>query len=271
MVNSNKVKLSINNLEMIYKVNESISRKRHITALDDVSLDIKSSEFVSLLGPSGCGKSTLLMIAAGLYKQTAGSITIDGQEIIEPGFNRGVVFQDFAVFPWLTVSANIRFGMRMKGIPREEQKKTVDKLLELVELKGFENIYPYRLSGGMKQRVGIARALAFNPEIMLMDEPFGALDAQTRSALQRLLVDVWMETQKTILFVTHSVREAAYLSDRIVVMSPRPGRIADEIVVDLPRPRSVLSVEFLDLERRIAESLSDVIGRKDGESIWVTD
>ena len=159
----------------------------------------------------------------------------------------------------------------MKGIPREEQKKTVDKLLELVELKGFENIYPYRLSGGMKQRVGIARALAFNPEIMLMDEPFGALDAQTRSALQRLLVDVWMETQKTILFVTHSVREAAYLSDRIVVMSPRPGRIADEIVVDLPRPRSVLSVEFLDLERRIAESLSKVIGRKDGESIWVTD
>ena len=140
MVNSNKVKLSINNLEMIYKVNESISRKRHITALDDVSLDIKSSEFVSLLGPSGCGKSTLLMIAAGLYKQTAGSITIDGQEIIEPGFNRGVVFQDFAVFPWLTVSANIRFGMRMKGIPREEQKNTVDKLLELVELKGFENI-----------------------------------------------------------------------------------------------------------------------------------
>ena len=159
----------------------------------------------------------------------------------------------------------------MKGIPREEQKKTVNKLLELVELKGFENIYPYRLSGGMKQRVGIARALAFNPEIMLMDEPFGALDAQTRSSLQRLLVDVWMETQKTILFVTHSVREAAYLSDRIVVMSPRPGRIADEIIVDLPRPRSVLSVEFLDLERRIAESLSDVIGQKNGESIWVTD
>tara|TARA_A100001037_G_scaffold280268_1_gene282883 strand:+ start:1387 stop:2199 length:813 start_codon:yes stop_codon:yes gene_type:complete len=270
-MNSNDIKLSIQNLDMVYKVDESISRKRHITALDDVSLDIKSSEFVSLLGPSGCGKSTLLMIAGGLYQQTGGKISMDGQEITEPGFNRGIVFQDFAIFPWLTVSANIRFGMRMKGIPREEQNETITKLLNLVELKGFENIYPYRLSGGMKQRVGIARALAFDPELMLMDEPFGALDAQTRASLQRLLVQVWMETQKTILFVTHSVREAAYLSDRIVVMSPRPGKIADEIVVDLPRPRSVLSVEFLDLEKRIAESLSNVIGQKDGESIWVTD
>ena len=270
-MNSNDIKLSIQNLDMVYKVDESISRKRHITALDDVSLDIKSSEFVSLLGTSGCGKSTLLMIAGGLYQQTGGKISMDGQEITEPGFNRGIVFQDFAIFPWLTVSANIRFGMRMKGIPREEQNETITKLLNLVELKGFENIYPYRLSGGMKQRVGIARALAFDPELMLMDEPFGALDAQTRASLQRLLVQVWMETQKTILFVTHSVREAAYLSDRIVVMSPRPGKIADEIVVDLPRPRSVLSVEFLDLEKRIAESLSNVIGQKDGESIWVTD
>ena len=232
-MNSNDIKLSIQNLDMVYKVDESISRKRHITALDDVSLDIKSSEFVSLLGPSGCGKSTLLMIAGGLYQQTGGKISMDGQEITEPGFNRGIVFQDFAIFPWLTVSANIRFGMRMKGIPREEQNETITKLLNLVELKGFENIYPYRLSGGMKQRVGIARALAFDPELMLMDEPFGALDAQTRASLQRLLVQVWMETQKTILFVTHSVREAAYLSDRIVVMSPRPGKIADEIVVDL--------------------------------------
>ena len=260
MVNSNEVKLSINNLEMIYKVNESISRKRHITALDDVSLDIKSSEFVSLLGPSGCGKSTLLMIAAGLYKQTAGSITIDGQEIIEPGFNRGVVFQDFAVFPWLTVSANIRFGMRMKGIPREEQKKTVDKLLELVELKGFENIYPYRLSGGMKQRVGIARALAFNPEIMLMDEPFGALDEISRIRLNEELLGLWERDRWTCLFVTHSVHEALFLSQRVLVMSTRPGRILAEFEVPFGFPRS----PRLRTEPRFIEFAAAISGRLEG-------
>ena len=258
MVNSNEVKLSIKNLEMVYKVIESISRRRHITALDDVSLDIKSSEFVSLLGPSGCGKSTLLMIAAGLYKQTAGSITIDGQEITEPGFNRGVVFQDFAVFPWLTVSANIRFGMRMKGIPREEQKKTVNKLLELVELNGFENIYPYRLSGGMKQRVGIARALAFNPEIMLMDEPFAAVDVQTREKLQEELLRIHQRTGCTIIFVTHSIDEAVFLSDRVFLLSSRgagTGGFRDIVEVDLPTPRwdgvNRLHPQFLKIREQL--------------------
>ena len=147
----------------------------------------------------------------------------------------------------------------------------VDRLLSLVELEGFKDVYPYRLSGGMKQRVGIARALAFDPEVMLMDEPFGALDAQTRSSLQQLLVQVWMETHKTVLFVTHSVREAAYLSDRVLLMSPRPGRIAEEIKIDLPRPRDVLSVEFLQCERKVAETLAGLMGQSDGQPAWVTD
>jgi ABC-type nitrate/sulfonate/bicarbonate transport system ATPase subunit len=265
------VKLQVKDLGKIFTIDEGWGRSTDITALEGVNFDVRAGEFVSLIGPSGCGKSTLLMIVAGLYDKTSGDVVLDDHHIDGTGFDRGVVFQEFAVFPWLTVSGNVRFGMRMKGIPKAERDPVVERLLGLVELQGFKNIYPYRLSGGMKQRVGIARALAFDPEVMLMDEPFGALDAQTRSSLQQLLVQVWMETHKTVLFVTHSVREAAYLSDRVLMMSPRPGRIAEEIKIDLPRPRDALSVEFLECERKVAETLARLTGQSDGGPAWVTD
>ncbi len=271
MTSRGAVKLQIQDLGKVFTIDEGWGRSTEVTALERVNFEVRGGEFVSLIGPSGCGKSTLLMIVAGLYEKTSGEVVLDGHQIRGTGFDRGVVFQEFAVFPWLTVSGNVRFGMRMKGIPKAERDPVVDRLLGLVELQGFRNVYPYRLSGGMKQRVGIARALAFDPEVMLMDEPFGALDAQTRSSLQQLLVQVWMETHKTVLFVTHSVREAAYLSDRVLLMSPRPGRVAEEITIDLPRPRDVLSVEFLECERKVAETLARLAGHPGGRPAWVTD
>ncbi len=271
MASAGAVKLQVQDLGKVFTIDEGWGRSTEITALEGVNFDVRAGEFVSLIGPSGCGKSTLLMIVAGLYEKTSGDVVLDDRHIDGTGFDRGVVFQEFAVFPWLTVAGNVRFGMRMKGIPKQERDPVVDRLLRLVELGGFRNVYPYRLSGGMKQRVGIARALAFDPEVMLMDEPFGALDAQTRSSLQRLLVQVWMETHKTVLFVTHSVREAAYLSDRVLLMSPRPGRVAEEIKIDLPRPRNALSVEFLECERKVAETLARLTGQSGGQPAWVTD
>jgi ABC-type nitrate/sulfonate/bicarbonate transport system ATPase subunit len=217
-----------------------------------VNLEIADGEFVCVIGPSGCGKSTMLMIMAGLYPKSGGDILLDGQPLSEPGLNRGMVFQDFALFPWLSVRENILYGVKQKKIPEDKHNGIVDHYIGMMSLQGFEHTFPNRLSGGMRQRVAIARALALDPELLLMDEPFGALDAQTRGNLQQVLVDVWEQTRKTVMFITHDVREATFLADRVIVMSARPGRITEEIKVNLPRPRDILAPEFVEIERRLA-------------------
>jgi NitT/TauT family transport system ATP-binding protein len=254
-------KLLVRSLRKTFQIDEGFGRYSSITAIDDVNLEVNEGELVTLIGPSGCGKSTLLMILAGLSDKSSGEVVLDGRPVDGPGLDRGVVFQEFALFPWLTVRNNICFGLKMKGIPRAEHDAIIRRYLKMVKLEEFGDIFPHRLSGGMKQRVGIARALAYSPELLLMDEPFGALDAQTRASLQRMLVDIWAETKKTILFVTHSVREAVFLSDRIIVLSRRPSTVRTTINVDLPRPRQHLSEAFLryeaDLEEVIAAELGD--------------
>jgi NitT/TauT family transport system ATP-binding protein len=200
-------------------------RGRPVLALEDVSLDVKTREFLALLGPSGCGKSTLLYLIGGFLPTEAGRIMVDGKPVAGPGPDRGIVFQHFALFPWKTVRANILYGLERQGMPRAERERRAQDFIDLVGLKGFEDSYPSQLSGGMKQRTAIARTLAFDPNILLMDEPFGALDAQTRSLMQAELLGIWQRTPKTVIFVTHDVREAAYLADRVAVMSARPGRV----------------------------------------------
>ncbi len=250
--NSVSAKLVINSLQKTFVVNEGFGHSRHVQAIENVSLEVTDGEFVCVIGPSGCGKSTMLMIMAGLYPKTGGEIFLDGQPLSEPGLNRGVVFQDFALFPWLSVRENILYGVKQKKIPEDKHNGIVDHYIEMMSLQGFEHTFPNRLSGGMRQRVAIARALALDPELLLMDEPFGALDAQTRANLQQVLVDVWEQTKKTVLFITHDVREATFLADRVIVMSARPGRITAEIKVDLPRPRDILAPEFVEIERNLA-------------------
>ncbi len=200
-------------------------RGRAVTALDQVSIEIAEREFVALLGPSGCGKSTLLYLIGGFLPVETGAITVDGKPVAGPGPDRGIVFQHFALFPWKTVRGNILYGLERQGMPKEEREKRAMEFIELVGLVGFEDSYPSQLSGGMKQRTAIARTLAFDPQILLMDEPFGALDAQTRGLMQRELLAIWQRTPKTVIFVTHDVQEAVYLADRVAVMSARPGRI----------------------------------------------
>ncbi|MGN6719665.1 MAG: ABC transporter ATP-binding protein [Candidatus Binatia bacterium] len=212
-------------------------RKPGLVALYNISLAIRKNEFVSLLGPSGCGKTTLIRIIAGLLVADRGEVLVNSQVVNSPGRDRCMVFQQFGLLPWRTVVSNVEFGLEIDGVPREERRARADKYLELVGLKGFENYYPHQISGGMQQRVGIARALSKKPEILLMDEPFGAVDAQTREQLQEELLKIWAQTETTVVFVTHSIDEAIYLSDRVVVMQARPGRIKEEVTVDLPRPR----------------------------------
>lgn len=212
-----------------------------IRALDGIDLEVQVGEFLSLLGPSGCGKSTLLNIVAGFQRPTAGHVIQEGVEIFRPDRRRTVVFQDYALFPWMTVQKNVEFGLKAKGTPPEERRSIARRYLELVDLIGFEDRFPYEISGGMKQRAAIARALAPNPDILLMDEPFGALDAQTRLLMQEEVARIGMETKKTILFVTHSIEEAVFLSDRVAVMSARPGRIRLVAPVPLERPRTQAS------------------------------
>ena len=196
-----------------------------VLALDEVSLDVREREFVALLGPSGCGKSTLLYLIGGFLPTEIGKIMIDGKPVAGPGPDRGIVFQHFALFPWKTVRANILYGLERAGLPRDERERRAQAYIDLVGLKGFEDSYPSQLSGGMKQRTALARTLAFDPKILLMDEPFGALDAQTRSLMQAELLGIWQRTPKTVIFVTHDVQEAVYLADRVAVMSARPGRV----------------------------------------------
>jgi len=228
-----EVKLHIHNVTKVY-----CSSEQEVLAIDGVDLQIRNKEFATILGPSGCGKSTLLRIVAGLTKPTSGVARMDGKVITEPGQDRGMVFQSYTLFPWLTVKENIQFGLALSGLDKGRQEQIARDFVEKVGLRGFENTFPKGLSGGMKQRVAIARALANNPAILLLDEPFGALDAQTRSLMQELLTQVWEELHKTILFVTHDVEEAIFLSDRVFVMTARPGKIKAEIGIPLPRPRS---------------------------------
>jgi NitT/TauT family transport system ATP-binding protein len=224
-----------------------------VIAIDGIDLAIRNREFATILGPSGCGKSTLLRIVAGLAKPTQGLVRLDGRTISGPGQDRGMVFQSYTLFPWLTVKENIQFGLGLSGVDRPRQEQVAQEFVEKVGLKGFERAYPKALSGGMKQRVAIARALANNPAILLLDEPFGALDAQTRSLMQELLTQVWEDLHITILFVTHDVEEAIFLSDRVFVMTARPGRIKAEIEIPLERPRSyeIKATEtFLQLKKQ---------------------
>ena len=236
-------------------------RKPGLVALYDISLAIRKNEFVSLLGPSGCGKTTLIRIIAGLLTADRGDVLVNQQGVTAPGHDRCMVFQQFGLLPWRTVLSNVEFGLEIEGMAREERRAVAEKYLELVGLKGFESYYPHQISGGMQQRVGIARALSKKPEILLMDEPFGALDAQTREQLQEELLKIWAQTETTVVFVTHSIDEAIYLSDRVVVMQARPGRIKEEVRIDLPRPRWEGDVKadprFAQLRARLRDSLRD--------------
>ncbi len=251
--------LEVNDLRIAYTTNDGNS----VVAVDGMTMNVKRGEFVCLLGPSGCGKSTTLMAMAGLLKPTSGTVSIAGRPVTGPGPDRAVVFQEFALMPWLTVLDNVCFGMRMRGVPSGERQARAREYIKLVGLTGFENAYPHQLSGGMRQRVGIARALAVQPEIILMDEPFGALDAQTREIMGVELLQIWERDRKTVLFVTHGIDEAIYLADRVVVMAARPGRIREEITIDIPRPRAHSiheSSKFIELRRYIWELLGQSSG-----------
>lgn len=225
-----------------------------IQAVKDVTLNIQPSEFVSLIGPSGCGKSTILSIVAGFVKASSGQALLDGMSITKPGPERGVVFQQYSLFPWLTVRKNVEFGLRMSGVERGKRETMARTLLGLSGLLSFEDHYPDQLSGGMKQRIGIVRAIATSPQVLLMDEPFGALDTQTRVVMQEILTNMWQKFRISVLFVTHDIEESIFLSDRIYVMTSRPGRIKAEIKVPLPRPRTPSMTEtaqFVDLIRQL--------------------
>jgi len=224
------------------------TRGRSVLDLEDVSLQVRPREFLALLGPSGCGKSTLLYLIGGFLPTETGSILLDGAPIGGPGPDRGIVFQHFALFPWKTVRANVRYGLEKTGIPREEREKRAQSFIDLVGLTGFEDSYPSQLSGGMKQRTAIARTLAIDPKILLMDEPFGALDAQTRHLMQGELLAIWRRSPKTVIFVTHDVQEAVYLADRVAVMTARPGRIKTivDIALDKTDPGIAKSKAFID-------------------------
>jgi NitT/TauT family transport system ATP-binding protein len=229
-----------------------------VPGVQAASFNIEQSEFLCLVGPSGCGKSTLLNIIAGFLAPTGGEIRIGGKQVTGHGMDRGIVFQDFAqLFPWRTALGNVAFGLEMKGVEKVERERIALRQLALVKLEKFAQPYPHHLSGGMQQRVAIARALAYNPAVLLMDEPFAALDALTRDDMQRLLADVWQTTRKTVIYVTHNVAEAVYLADRVIVMTPHPGTVKTEIRIDLPRPRDPLSVEFLEYQKQILRQLGE--------------
>jgi len=230
------------------------ARGTMVEAVSSVDLDVRPGEFVSLIGPSGCGKSTLLNIVAGFVEPTSGSVKVDGEAVRGPSSDRGVVFQQYSLFPWLSVRKNVEFGLKMKGVPASQREVQARTLLGLAGLLAFENHYPDQLSGGMKQRVGIVRALATSPQVLLMDEPFGALDAQTRTVMQEILTNMWQQFRISVLFVTHDIEESIFLSDRIYVMTARPGRIKAEIKVPLPRPRTpemTYTPEFIGLVQQL--------------------
>ncbi len=236
MKTARKPAIAMIEVDHVSQVFQTSARQDHL-ALSDISLSIEDGAFVSILGPSGCGKSTLLYIVGGFVKPTTGVARVKGNAITGPGPDRGPVFQEFALFPWKSVLGNVMYGPRQQGVRREEAEAQSRRLIEMVGLKGFEHFYPKELSGGMKQRVALARTLAYHPSVLLMDEPFGALDAHTRTRLQNDLLNIWERDRKTVLFVTHSVEEAVFLSDKVVVMTRAPGRIKEIVDIDLPRPR----------------------------------
>ncbi len=231
--------------------------KSPVLALDSVDLTVGDGEFVCLLGPSGCGKSTLLNLIAGLDRPTSGQVLADGRPVREPGTDRVMIFQTAALFPWLHARGNVEFGLRMNGTGRHEREEVARRYLRMVHLLEFEETFVHQLSGGMRQRLALARALALNPQLLLMDEPFGALDAQARDRLHDELQNIWSATAKTVIFVTHNVREAIVLGDRVLVLSHRPGRIKQEFRIDLPRPRQIENYAVVDLSREILDVLKD--------------
>ena len=253
-MDGNEIALSIVHLKKVFP-----KEKGQVVAMEDITLEVKNGEFVCILGPSGCGKTTLLRMIAGLQSPTSGKILLNGKEISGPGSDRGMVFQEFGLLPWRTVRGNVEFGLEVKKVDRAERSKISSKLIEMVGLTGFENSHPAELSGGMKQRVGIARALANDPAILLMDEPFGALDAQTRNLMQKELLRIWKETKKTVIFVTHSVDEAVFLADRIVVLTTRPGHIKEIYDIPWEKPRDRASVDFANLRKRILNELEQEV------------
>ena len=249
--------LSVSTISLTYGTGD-----KSVLALDGISFAVRPNEFTVIVGPSGCGKSSLLYIAAGLTEATSGTIHTGGKLVTGPGADRGMVFQSYTLFPWLTVRNNVEYGLKRKGMAQAERNRIVDHYLGEIGLKAFADHYPKQLSGGMMQRVAIARALANDPDILLMDEPFGALDSQTRHSMQRLLLRVWENTQKTVAFVTHDIDEAILLGDRVIVMTARPGKVKADIRIDIPRPRDpeiVLEPEFIAIKRRIINELRDEI------------
>ena len=244
-------------IQAVSRVFETAKGQR-TQALQPVDFEVRDNDFVTILGPSGCGKSTLLRIVAGLDHATSGRVLLDGVPVEGPGADRGMVFQSYTLFPWLTIEQNIRFGLRERGMPEAQQKERAAYFIAKVGLRGFEQHFPKQLSGGMQQRTAIARALANDPKILLMDEPFGALDNQTRVLMQELLLGIWEAERKTVLFVTHDIDEAIFMANRVAVFSARPGRIKTELAVDLPHPRHYTiktSPEFMDLKARLTEEI----------------
>lgn len=242
-------KIAFENVSCVFELNG-----KPFTAVDDVSLDIADNEFITVVGPSGCGKSTLMNLAAGLLDPTSGRVSLDGKTLSGPGPDRGVIFQQYALFPWLTVRKNVEFGLRLQKLPKGQRDERVDDVLDLVGLTRFADAWPKALSGGMKQRCAIARAYAANPSVLLMDEPFGALDALTRVTMQEQLLQTWTRDKRTVMFITHDVEEAVYLANRVVVMAANPGHIQQIVDIDLPYPRTEeirLSTEFAQLRNQV--------------------
>jgi NitT/TauT family transport system ATP-binding protein len=250
-------KVGLNRISLSYRTQSG----ERLLALDDINLQVRAGEFLCIVGPSGCGKSTLLHLIAGLHSQTSGDILVDGTPVQGPGTDRILIFQEHGLFPWLTVGQNVEFGMKMKGIPKAEREEKVRYYLRLVHLAKFEKSFIHQLSGGMRQRVAIARALATEPDVLLMDEPFAALDAQTRDLLHDELERIWSETGRTIIFVTHNVREAIRLGDRVVLLTFRPGRVKSEFNVELPRPRHLEDPAVARAAREILDELREEINR----------
>jgi len=250
-------KVGLSTICLSYKTEKG----ERLLALDRINLQVKAGEFLCIVGPSGCGKSTLLHLIAGLHQQTSGQVLIDGKPIQGPGTDRILIFQELGLFPWLTVGQNVEFGMKMKGVSKAEREEKIRQYLRLVHLSQFKDSYTHQLSGGMRQRVALARALATEPDVLLMDEPFAALDAQTRDLLHDELERIWSETGRTIIFVTHNVREAIRLGDRIALLTFRPGRVKSEFRVDLPRPRHLEDVAVARAAREVLDELREEINR----------